>query len=1062
MTGNILVTCGDVNGIGLRCLAQALTAEPLLASTITLVIDRSVLEQAQEVYSITLPVAIHSIYSPCTITPGIPSPTASRLALLSLERAFEIANQSGNAGITTLPVNKYALQSVGWKHPGQTEMAAAHSHGRPLMVMHHGALRIAINTVHIPLREVPTTITANDTAHNLQTLSDHLITDLRIQQPRIAVLGLNPHAGEHGAMGNEESELLLPAIQQAHNNGIRAEGPFPADGFFGFGAYEQYDAILAMYHDQGLIPAKLLSKGAGVNVTAGLNIVRTSPDHGTAYDSIGSNNIDSSSVSAALALCSTMMSNRLLLPLLCISFVCGLLLNTPSVAQPEISWKARSVKTALATMNAVAMRTSEIGIAVGESGVVRCYAGNNDAQPFPVLAYTTVETSGMNDMYGAAYSMTGTAVAVGDGGQIWRTTDDGHTWTKQVTLDMARLVAVAGDDSTFVAVGSDAIAVSLDDGKTWNVQHHPGSCNDVSGTVQNGWLTAGERVLYSPDLSGWTDVTPDTSITYKKTDIINSAEAPSGVLFGVVGDPFYMGSTGTLGKTWVRATLPDGLAEQYPRAETKCFSWKEGGIPAIWMIEDRYLPEEITLLSKDIAAGFTRQPTGDQIVSFVYNSIAYISMDRILGVGPEGQSHTVLYDNDLPRLWFSSDVDVSLYLKSIHTRDSLQLVVGNQSNVFASLSSSNGKRFRTIYDGPAGCNGVSGIISTDNSLLVMYDSVFVDHTAFPPDTKRMSCIMRSLDSGASWTVVFRHPNQLPSQKLSITHSGTVLAHTFGRWWYASTDNGSTWDSVSISADCYFQPACEVVSDSLWFANAYNSATQTYDLYVTTDAGHSWAKRTAVDWVTDYSFVNERNGFASCRVMSQGSPASDVIHSTTDGGSTWSELYRNEGGLGLTCLDVDTALHILVAMGMNAHSVVVPLDNPTQTVVDSSLKSYAMNSSPTRVLSVGNGTFIATGPYQSIFYGTVTQPVSSFRYATDGIVPLKLYPNPASHVLHVTCSRAIASVLFTSLGGFQYKPSFILHEGGIRINVSDIPQGGYILSVNGDGYSATAGLVNVLR
>lgn len=305
-----IVTCGDVNGIGLRCLAGALKADPSLANNLTLVVDRGVLDQAQTKYSIHLPIEIHGIYSPCSITPGQPSAAASRLAILSLETAFTMAVHDPSCGVTTLPINKHALQSAGWKYPGQTEMAEDVSEGTSLMVMHHHNLRIAVNTVHIPLNTVASSITVASTLTNLQTLHNYLVADLGIPTPRIAVLGLNPHAGEHGSIGDEEFTTIAPAIKQAVATGIAAEGPFPADGFFGFGAYQQYDGILAMYHDQGLIAAKILSKGAGVNVTAGLSIVRTSPDHGTGYDKVLTAEIDSTSVMQALQVCKSIVDVR--------------------------------------------------------------------------------------------------------------------------------------------------------------------------------------------------------------------------------------------------------------------------------------------------------------------------------------------------------------------------------------------------------------------------------------------------------------------------------------------------------------------------------------------------------------------------------------------------------------------------------------------------------------------------------------------------------------------------------------------------------------------------------
>lgn len=306
----ILVTCGDVNGIGLRCLAGALAAEPELAQSITLVIDRAVLDHAQSLYGFVLQANIHTVYSPCAVTPGVPSAEASRLAILSLETAFTLAREHADVGVVTLPISKHALQSVGWPFDGQTEMAGAYSTGSPLMVMCSGTDRIALCTVHTPLSQVASLITVDRIVDVITTFHKHLTTDVALHNPRIAVLGLNPHASEQGNIGTEDVTVVSEAIRRASQQGMLVEGPFPADGFFGFGSYAEYDGIVAMYHDQGLIPIKMLSHGAGVNVTAGLDLVRTSPDHGTAYALAASGEVDFTSTLQAIRLCKQIVDNR--------------------------------------------------------------------------------------------------------------------------------------------------------------------------------------------------------------------------------------------------------------------------------------------------------------------------------------------------------------------------------------------------------------------------------------------------------------------------------------------------------------------------------------------------------------------------------------------------------------------------------------------------------------------------------------------------------------------------------------------------------------------------------
>lgn len=307
----IIITCGDVNGIGLRCLAGAV--EQLQTSAeLHLAISPGVLHSCIELYHLpesfdgaVWTVGVHSITIEAlneyvSVAPGEAADDASRHAISSLEFAFERVRSGNFDAVVTLPINKHALGRVGWQYPGQTEMAAAYAEGEPLMVLCTRTLHVALTTVHIPLREVADALTTDRVLRRIVQLHDHLRTRVRIDSPRLAVLGINPHAGEQGRIGVEDEVIIRPAIEQARRLGIDASGPVAADGFFGFGAYRHVDGVLAMYHDQGLIPLKLLAKGAGVNVTAGLSIIRTSPDHGTAYDAVRSVDIDSASTRLAI------------------------------------------------------------------------------------------------------------------------------------------------------------------------------------------------------------------------------------------------------------------------------------------------------------------------------------------------------------------------------------------------------------------------------------------------------------------------------------------------------------------------------------------------------------------------------------------------------------------------------------------------------------------------------------------------------------------------------------------------------------------------------------------
>ncbi|TPE42120.1 4-hydroxythreonine-4-phosphate dehydrogenase PdxA [Pontibacter mangrovi] len=217
--------------------------------------------------------------------PGIPTPESGKASLDSLLAASRDLKAGFLDGLVTAPINKDNIQGEEFKFPGHTEFLTSYFDApESLMLLVSGDLRVATVTGHLPLKDVPGKLTEQLLIRKLTILQQSLRNDFGILKPRIAVLGLNPHAGEQGLLGTEEAEIIRPTIMQMKERGHLVFGPYPADGFFGMQQYRHVDAVLAMYHDQGLIPFKTLAFESGVNYTAGLSIVRTSPDHGTAYD----------------------------------------------------------------------------------------------------------------------------------------------------------------------------------------------------------------------------------------------------------------------------------------------------------------------------------------------------------------------------------------------------------------------------------------------------------------------------------------------------------------------------------------------------------------------------------------------------------------------------------------------------------------------------------------------------------------------------------------------------------------------------------------------------------
>ncbi len=233
------------------------------------------------------------------IEPGKPTPEAGKAAVAALKAAAEDLKRGALDAVVTAPINKESVQSDEWNFTGHTEFFAKEFDGKPMMIMCSDRLRVGLVTIHIPVAEVSLNITREKIVASLNTLRETLKQDFGIVEPRIAVLSLNPHAGDGGLLGGEEQDIIKPAIVEAFEAGVLAFGPFPADGLFANGGYAKYDAVLAMYHDQGLTPFKTISPD-GVNFTAALSVVRTSPDHGVAYDIAGKDKADAQSMRNAI------------------------------------------------------------------------------------------------------------------------------------------------------------------------------------------------------------------------------------------------------------------------------------------------------------------------------------------------------------------------------------------------------------------------------------------------------------------------------------------------------------------------------------------------------------------------------------------------------------------------------------------------------------------------------------------------------------------------------------------------------------------------------------------
>lgn len=321
-------TCGDLNGIGLEIMIKTLADYRILdfctpvvfASNKSINFYRKALPDINFSYNSTKEASrinhkqvnvVNCWEEEVQITPGQLNEIGGRYALVSLKRAVQALKDGHIQGLVTAPIHKKNIQSTEFNYNGHTPyLKAVFDVKDVVMLMVADNMKIGLLTEHVPLSQVAEHITRENIASKLKIIQQSLQRDFAVDKPKIAVLGLNPHAGDEGLTGNEEQNIIAPAVKEARQSNIMVFGPYSADAFFARGSYESFDAVLAMYHDQGLIPFKSLAAGEGVNYTAGLPVVRTSPDHGTAFDIAGKGKADAASFLAATFECIDILGRR--------------------------------------------------------------------------------------------------------------------------------------------------------------------------------------------------------------------------------------------------------------------------------------------------------------------------------------------------------------------------------------------------------------------------------------------------------------------------------------------------------------------------------------------------------------------------------------------------------------------------------------------------------------------------------------------------------------------------------------------------------------------------------
>jgi len=323
------ITQGDINGIGYEVILKTLAEQRVVEDFVPVIygstkaaafhrkqldiqgINLNIINSVDELNPKRINI-INCTDDDIKVELGHSTEEAGKASLAALELATGDLQRGALDAIVTAPINKNNIQSNAFHFPGHTEyLEAKFGEGTPsLMLLVNDVMRVAVVTGHTPVKDVPSKLTKELILEKLTVLNNTLKQDFMIIRPRIAVLGLNPHAGDEGVIGTEEQEIIIPALKEADKKGIVCVGPYPADGFFGAGQFSKFDGVLAMYHDQGLIPFKTISMDSGVNFTAGLPVIRTSPDHGTAYDIAGKNLASEESFRQAVFLACDIYHNR--------------------------------------------------------------------------------------------------------------------------------------------------------------------------------------------------------------------------------------------------------------------------------------------------------------------------------------------------------------------------------------------------------------------------------------------------------------------------------------------------------------------------------------------------------------------------------------------------------------------------------------------------------------------------------------------------------------------------------------------------------------------------------
>jgi 4-hydroxythreonine-4-phosphate dehydrogenase len=325
---NILVgiSIGDINGIGIEIILKTFEDKRMLElCTPVLFASKKIISKYKSVLNLETQVQsaqdMNSIIQgklnlinvwndDVEVSFGASSKDGGKYALLSLEAAVQELNKGSIDVLVTAPINKNTIQSETFNFPGHTEYLQSKIGGQALMILMSDKLKVALMTGHIPIDEVSKSITPELIREKIEILNQTLMLDFSITKPKIAVLSINPHAGDNGVIGNEDKEILIPTIEKIQKEGKLIYGPYAADSFFGSGNYQNFDAILATYHDQGLTPFKTLAFRNGVNFTAGLDKIRTSPDHGTAFDIAGKGIADFDSFKEAVYTAIDIFRNR--------------------------------------------------------------------------------------------------------------------------------------------------------------------------------------------------------------------------------------------------------------------------------------------------------------------------------------------------------------------------------------------------------------------------------------------------------------------------------------------------------------------------------------------------------------------------------------------------------------------------------------------------------------------------------------------------------------------------------------------------------------------------------